>query len=53
MKKRYWILAGLAAICIATVMVQVNQAEEAQLPEPYIKFDGGQVIFADNIPQCH
>ncbi|WP_157213424.1 hypothetical protein [Paenibacillus senegalensis] len=53
MKKRYLLLAGFLSVGIITVALQANGAKQPQIPEPYISFEGGQVVFADHIPQCH
>ncbi|MCC2687029.1 MAG: hypothetical protein K0R75_3928 [Paenibacillaceae bacterium] len=47
-------LAAAALLLAASILfVACEQGKNPDAPEPYIKFTGTQVSFAENIPDCH
>lgn len=47
-------IAALAVILgVVLTASACTQGKDPNLPEPYIKFEGNQVKFAENIPDCH
>ncbi|WP_409341210.1 hypothetical protein [Paenibacillus sp. MBLB4367] len=47
------VIVGVASIATAFAVNGSSEEKKAELPTPLIKFNGDQVIYADNFPDCH
>ncbi|WP_158560579.1 hypothetical protein [Paenibacillus contaminans] len=53
MKKLLFAALIVGTASIATAFAVNGSADKSEVPTPLIKFDGNQVVYAENFPDCH